>query len=56
MGYLDKIRAVLDFQGLEGFICVIFFTTSEIFYTIYTLDISLEVKYNFTKPNKEVRA
>jgi len=46
---------VLDFQGFNEVISEIFFPTSEIFYTIYTLDISLEVKYNFTKPNKEVR-
>jgi hypothetical protein len=55
MGYLDKIRKVLDFQGFNEVISEIFFTTSEIFFTIYTLDISLKVKYNYIKPNKEVR-
>ena len=55
MGFLDKIREVLDFQGLDEVISEIFFTNSEIFYTKYTLDISLKVKYNYTKPNKEVR-
>jgi hypothetical protein len=55
MDYLDKIMGVLDFQGFNEVISEIFFTTSEIFYTIYTLDISLEAKYNYTKPNKEVR-
>jgi hypothetical protein len=54
-GYLDKIRRVLDFQGFNEVISEIFFSTSEIFYTKYTLDISLRVKYNYTKPNKEAR-
>jgi hypothetical protein len=46
---------VLDFQGFDEVISEIFFSPSEIFYTFYTLDISPKVKYNFTKPNKEVK-
>jgi hypothetical protein len=55
-GYLDKIMGVLDFQGLEGFFCVIFYTICVIFDTFCTLDKTQKVSYNDTKPNKEVRA
>jgi hypothetical protein len=54
--YLDKIMGVLDFQGLEGFFCVIFYTPCVIFDTLYTLDKTQKGSYNDTKPNKEVRA
>jgi len=52
---IDKIRAVLDFQGVEGFFCVIFDTICVIFDTLYTLDKTQNVSYNDTKPNKGVR-
>ncbi len=55
MGYLDKIRAVLDFQGFEGCICVIFGTICVILDTVYTLDKTQKGSYNDKKPNKEVR-
>jgi hypothetical protein len=43
---------VLDFQGFNEVISEIFFTTSENFFTSYTLDISLRLKYNFTKKRR----
>jgi len=47
---------VLDFQGFEGFFCVIFDTPCVIFDTFYTLDKTQKGSYNDTKPNKEVKA
>jgi hypothetical protein len=49
---LDKIRGVLDFQGLGGFFCVILDTPCVIFDTIYTLDKTQKGSYNYTKPKK----